>query len=177
MSIVNKAVPAAAISAAVATAQIFPALNSSPAAACVLNILGTNRLEQKVFKVRASGIATTAGAFTVLPTLFAALVTPAASLVPANWTAIGVGTASAIGTTTAGWEIEMEALFDSISGKLSGTFKSCVNNIPVASAALAAQLAGIVGSAEPALVVAVGLTFSAANVGNIGKLADFFLDY
>jgi hypothetical protein len=185
-SAIQRAQPAANLLAAVTTAQIFALLASGvsigaaapPATACVLYVPGSKRLEQKRWVPRASGIVTTAGAFTAQVSLYGAVVPPtgAASLIAANWTLLGAGAAQAVGTTTAAWLIEAEMLFDSVSGKLQGTFNTNVNNTPVASAAIANQLTGINGATEPVLALAVGITFSSGNAGNIGVMADFALD-
>lgn len=172
---IQRARPAASVSAAVATAQIFPDLGT-PTLAAVLLCPGSSRLEQKRFEVRASGIVTVAGAFTATLSLYGALVAPAAPLVAANWTLLGASGATAVATTTAGWEIQAELSFDSVSGKLQGIVESCVNNITVARAAIANQVTAINGVTEPVMVFAIGVTFSAANAGNIGKMADFCLD-
>lgn len=185
-SAIQKAPPAAAISAAVATSQIFPTLASASLfggvaatpAACILPVPGAKRLEGKRFEVRASGICTTAVAtYTVQATLFAAIVPPtgAASLVPANWTAVAVGAATVV-AASAGWLIEAELLLDSTSGKLIGNFDSNVGGTYVAKAALTAAITGINGATEPALAFAVGLTFSTASAGNNATLTDFVLD-
>ena len=96
-------------------------------------------------------------------------------LLAASWTVLGSGGAIAYGTTTAAWLIEAECIFDSISGRLGGSFSSNSNNTMGGSAAFANVLTGINGALEPALVFAVGLTFSAAGL-NVGQLADFALD-
>jgi hypothetical protein len=114
-------------------------------------------------------------ATTALATLYASVAFPTNPTVPASWTAIAVGTAAVINTTTAAWYLEAELLFDSTSGHLVGTFKNGVANVPIAAAALTAVLAGINGQNEPALLFAIGITFSAAGA-NVGNLADFSLN-
>lgn len=183
---IQRAQPASPVSAAINTSQIFPLKASGvsigapapPASAAVLPCPGSSRLEQKRFEVRASGYCKTNGAYTVTPVLYAALVAPtgAASLVPANWTAIATGTATAVSTTSAGWILQAEMLFDSVSGKLQGMFEQNVNNSYVSRAALSAALTGVNGATEPVLTFAVGLTFNTADASNLGVLADFVLD-
>jgi hypothetical protein len=172
---IQRARPAGLLNAAVATAQIFPDA-SSPLLAAFLSGVGSGRLEMKRFEVRASGRATTAGAFTVAPTLYIATVVPVVNpLLPASWTVLATGAPVAVGTTTAAWMIQGEFLFDSVSGKLQGTFETNVANTITAKAALAATFPGVSGVTEPPFVLAVGLTFSGAGA-NIGQLADFCLD-
>jgi hypothetical protein len=177
---IQRSLAAGPISAAVATAQIFPVLNASPISQplvpCILNCSGSLRLEQKRFKVRASGDLTTAGAFTAFPSLFGALVQPANPFTPASWSLLAAGTAAAVGTTSCGWLIEAELLFDSLSGKLQGEFETNVNNIFVAKAAISNPLTAVIGANEPVMVFAVGLTFSTGSAANSGRLADFCLD-
>ncbi len=187
---IQKAPPAAQVLAAVTTAQIFPNL-ATPTLAAILNIAGTGRLEQKKFKVRGSGYATTAGATTtVTATLYAKNAAPAASLVAGNWSVIGVSSARVVNTTTVPWWIEADLIFDSVGGKLGGTFNAMVNNTLDAAAAITNPLTGLNGSsyavtqgatkvpaAEPVFVVAVGLTFGVnASAGNIGNLQELILD-
>lgn len=174
---IQRAKPAGPVNAAVTTAQIFPDL-SSPALAAILNCPGSNRLEQKPFKVTASGVATTAGATTTgTASLYAALVAPGTPLVAADWTLLGAGTAEVINTTSASWLIEADLLFDSLSGILAGTFNSNSNNTPIAAAKITNSVTGINGQTEPVLVFAVGYTFGVnASASNIARLADFCLD-
>jgi hypothetical protein len=183
---IQKASAASPINAAVATAQIFPAVApqgsigaaAAVAIACMLTCPGSSRLEEKLFTVRASGNAATAGAYTVQPVIYAAVAAPAGgtSLTPGNWSAIATGPAVALATTTAPWMIEAKLMFDSTSGKLQGWFDSCINGTFTGSAAIANPLVGLNGATEPVMVFAAGLVFSVANAGNIGKLADFVLD-
>jgi len=132
-STIAQAQPAAPLSAAVATAQIFP-LATNALVPAFLGVPGSGRLEQKLFEVRASGMATTAGAFTGAPSLYGALALPTNPLVPGNWTLLGAGAATAFATTSGAWLLQAQFLFDSVSGKLQGSFTSNVNNAGVASA-------------------------------------------
>lgn len=173
---IQRAKPAGQISAAVATSQIFPDLQT-PTQAAVLYTPGSLRLEKKRFRVTASGILTCAtAAYTGLVSLYAALVVPATPLVPASWTLLGASGAVAIGINTAGFKINLDLLFDSLSGKLIGEVDSNVNNTYLAKAAIAAQLAAINGATEPVLVFAAAATFGTAAATNVGTLGDFTLD-
>jgi hypothetical protein len=172
---IQQAKPAANITAALATAQIFADL-STPTLAAILNVPGSMRLEAQPFTVSASGSATSVGAATtVTPSLYAALVNPAAPLVPANWILLGAGAAQVLNLTSGAWSIEANLMFESLGGKLGGTFKTQQGNVPVANAALANILAGLNGQNEPVFVLAAGLTFSVAGL-NIGRLFDFSLN-
>jgi hypothetical protein len=122
---IQRAPAAANVNAAIATAQIFPAsaplgsIGAAAAAAIAAMLVcpGSGRLEQKPFTIRASGNATTAGAFTVAITLYAAIAQPAATLTPGSWTAIATTAAVAIGTTSAPWLLECECVFRIASRK------------------------------------------------------------
>jgi hypothetical protein len=177
-SSINRATPATSlpsqVKAASAAVQVFNRADSV-LLPVVLTAPGGGVLEQKKFLVRGSGYCTTAGAFTALVGLYAGIVAPTLA---APGTLIAVSTARAVGTTTAPWWIEAELIFDSVSGKLQGVQSALVNNLYDAKAALAAVVAGIngaVGSAEPAIYFALGITFNNANAGNIGVF-DFVLD-
>jgi hypothetical protein len=170
---INRAPAAAQVSANVTTAQIFPnSFNSS--IACLLTGPGGGVLEQKRFWVRASGYVTTGTNTNVTITLYSGT-----SLTAGGNTVLGASTARAVNTTSAPWNFEAVLTFDSVSGKLQGSFKDMINNILDADAALSNVVTGVsgaAGSASPALNFVIGVTFSAANVGNIGNLGDFSLD-
>lgn len=190
MNSILKAPPAAKILAAITTAQVFPNL-AIPTQACVMNVPGTGRLDQKAFVVRASGNATTQAATTTFtPTLYIAKVLPGSSLVVANWTVMCSGTPRVINTTTAPWVIEAELQFDSVGGLMQGAFDQQVNNLYDGLAAITGRVSGLNGTglpvlqgattvqpAEPVFVLAVGGTFGVnASVGNIANLANFTLE-
>lgn len=176
---INRAAPATSLPARVnansVAAQVFPRADSL-LLPVVLTAPGSGVLDQKKFVVRASGFCTTAGAYTVLITLYAGIVVPT---IAAPGTLIAVSTARAVGTTSCPWWIESELQFDSVSGKLQGVQSAMVNllyDAKAANAAAIAAVAGGVGSAEPALYFAVAITFNTGNILNIGGLQDFVLD-
>ena len=183
---IRRAAPAAAMTGTVSTAQIF-ALASNPLLAVTLAAPGKGVLEQKSFVVRAEGNATVAaGATTVKASLYAGLVAPASPLVAANWTLLGAGTARAVAAPgTVPWWIEARLIIDSVSGLMQGMFSDLVNNLFDGSAAIANQITGINGTnvavgtvvpADPIVVFAVGLTFSATGA-NSANLANFELAF
>lgn len=184
--------PAAKVLAALLTAQIFPDL-AIPTQACVLNVPGTGRLEQRKFSVRASGFATTAAATTTfLASFFIAKLLPATSLVPASWAAVMcAGTARVINTATVPWWLEATIEFDSVGGKMGGIFNQMANNLFDASAAITGTLTGLNGTgmpavqpgpvtvqpAEPVFVIGCAATFGVnASAANIANLAHFEID-
>jgi hypothetical protein len=182
-STVNKALPANTVNAAVTTSQIFPQLNNALVPA-YLAVPGSGRFEQQKFWVRAQGFATSAGNFTVVITLFGFAVLsnnkanplPANPFTPGSWTVIGASTARAVNTVSRPWTYEAELQFDSTSGVMHGIFEDFINNLYDARAAVTNTLAGVNGTFEPCIVLAVGITFSSGNVGNIGTLYEFVLD-
>jgi hypothetical protein len=154
-----------------------------------LNVLGSGRLEQTKFAVRASGSVTTGASLTVLPVLYMALVIPGTPFTAANWTVLASGTARTVATTTCPWMIEAYIEFESVGGTMQGTFGATVNNLTDAQAALPNLLTGLNGTpnsvtqgstlvvaAEPVFVVACGITFGTANAGNKAVLGSFTLD-
>lgn len=171
MSIIAQARTAANVNAASNAAQVFPD-QQNPTSPVFIQIPGSGRFEQKRFKVRASGFATSAGATTTFqPTLYAG-----SSLTAGSNTILGAATATVINTTSAPWWIELQAIFDSISGKLQGTFSAMINNSMIAAAALANVVTGLSAQTEPVLTICCGITFSVANAGNIGGLKYLVLD-
>jgi hypothetical protein len=168
--------PAAPVSAAVITVQIFPDqyVSANPV---VIPVPGSGRLEQKRFKIRASGIATTAGATTTFGvTLYAGQ-----SLTAASNTALGSLTGVVINTTTAAWFLEGILIFDSVSGHLNGTLSGLINNT-IAAAAAITPLSGLNGSSgplgtEPVVNLCVGCTFGVnASASNVGRMSEFILE-
>lgn len=194
--VIQSAPPAGSVLAALATAQIFPQLppsNNAPPQpnACVLNIPGSGRLEQKKFSVIASGnLVTVNNAYTVVFSLFGAIVAPvgANSLVPGDWTLLKAIAAVTPGVTTyVPWWVEADLSFDSLGGELQGLISAQAGNLAYAApTALAATLSGINGTGfpitqagtvvpptEPAFALAIGVTFSTGSASNIANLASF----
>lgn len=165
----------AIVNAAITTSQIFPDQMNS-AVPAIIPIPGTGRLEQKRFRVLASGYATTIAATTnFLVTLYNGI-----SLVPANNAVVGALAATVINTTTAPWWIEAVLIFDSVSGKLNGTFSGMVNNA-ILAAAVISPMTGLNGSSgpsgtEPVTNLCVGVTFGVnASASNVARLGSFEL--
>jgi hypothetical protein len=178
-SSINRATPATSLPSKVnansVAVQVFNRADSV-LLPVVLTAPGGGVLEQKKFLVRGSGYCTTAGAYTVVVGLYAGIVAPTLA---APGTLIAVSTARAVGTTSCPWWVEADLIFDSVSGKLQGVQSAMVNNLYDARVALAAVVAGIngaVGSGEPAIYFALGITFNTGNVANIGVCSDFVLD-
>jgi hypothetical protein len=185
----SRALPANPVSAAVTTAQVFT-LATNPLAPAVCVARGKSILDGKTFLVQAQGNAVTAGNYTVNCTLLAALTIPGTPLTSTNWTILGAGTARAVNTGFAPWNIQAELQFDSNGGIMHGVFSQEVNNLYNAWASLASTLTGVNGTnstisqagtavppADPCIYFAAALTFGTASVSNIGNLISLELDY
>jgi hypothetical protein len=164
----------AIVNASVTTAQIFPdQINSS--IACVIPVPGSGRLEQKRFRVLASGYATTAAATTTL----AVTLYNGSSLAVASNTVIAALAATVVNNTTNPWWMEGVFVFDSVSGKLNGTFSGMISNTIIAAAAIT-PVTGLNGTTgplgtEPVVNLCVGVTFGVNATGNSARLGYFTL--
>jgi hypothetical protein len=187
---IRRAAPANNVVANTGNAQIF-GLTSNPLVPVTIGAPGKLVLEAKRFTIRAEGYLTTNGAYTAKASLVAGLSIPAVPFTIGNWTLLGAGTARAVGTTTCPWWFEANLIYDSVSGKLHGTFQQLVNNLYDASAAIANVVTGINGTnlpvtqpgpvvvqpADPIVYFGIGLTFGTADALNVGNLTNFELAF
>lgn len=182
---IRRASPANPVNANVTSAQVFNLISNNAVPATVA-APGKLVLEQKRFSVRAEGNVITGTTTNVTASLLAGLVIPSSPLVIGNWTLLGASTARAVNSASCPWWIQADLIFDSTSGKLQGIFGDVINNLFDSWAALTNVLTGINGTnsivssvapADPVLYLGVALTFSAANAGNIGNLANFELGF
>lgn len=183
---IRRAAPANALTANVATAQVFN-LASNSLLAVSLGAPGKLVLEQKQFRVRAEGNYYNAGAYTTKATLLANLTLPATPLTATNWTGQWSGTARAIsGAGYSNWWIEANLIFDSNSGLLNGVFSQMVNNLFDTWAVIGTQITGINGTnltiggvapTDPALYFGIALTFGTAAATNVGNLGNFEIGF
>lgn len=182
---IRRASPANPVNANVTSAQVF-ALTSNPLAPVTVALPGKLVLEAKRFTVRAEGWVVTGTTTNVTATLIAGLTIPGTPFTIGNWTTLGASTARAVNTASCPWFIQADLIFDSVSGKLQGVFSDLINNLWDAPAVLSNVLTGINGlnvisgstaPADPVAFIGVALTFSAANVGNVGNLANFELGF
>lgn len=186
----TRALPSLPVNASVTTAQLF-ANRQVPSVPTVIGILGSGRLEQRKFTVRASGSATTGTTSNLTATLYIAAAIPATPFTAGSWAVLGASTAHSLVSLTAPWMIEAQLEFESIGGTMQGIYNALINNAVDAAAAISNRLTGLNGTsntitqepggavvvaAEPVFVIGVGLTFSVANAGNVGTLGDFCLD-
>ena len=186
---ITKAPPAAIVSANVTTAQLFPN-KATPTIPAVIGVLGTGRLSQQKFTVRATGRATTGASSTAQATLYISNALPAsAPLTAASWTVLCASTARTIATATGNFMIQAELEFQDLTGTMQGTFKALVNSLFDAEAIVTGTLTGLNGSpqsitqgstvvppADPVFYIVAGITFGTANVGNSANLGEFVLE-
>jgi hypothetical protein len=172
---ITAAVPAANLAAALATAQIFAALQSGtiPAPALLSVPGGPYRMEAKRFRVRMSGAVTGAAAGVTANPFIAvgSSLTPGSNVVIAQ-----PGTAGAIGAASCPYWLEADLIFDSLSGKLQGYFNGMVNNVAITNAALATVVTGLTSKNDPVFQLVCGVTFSTASTANVASLSEFVLE-
>ena len=176
MSLEQPARAAAPVNANTVGTQIFPdqQISTNPV---VIAVPGSGRLEQKKFRVLASGYATTAAATTTFQAGFFV----GQSLTVGNNTSLGLLTATVINAATAPWWIEASLVFDSVSGKLQGQFAGMINNTIEAAAVLTNVVTGINGTnapagTEPVFNLVIGIAFGVnASIANVAHLGQFIL--
>lgn len=164
------------------TAKIFPYNSTNNVGivgqAFALPIDGSGRLDGISFSVRASGRIFTNQAMNMTVTAFgiagAALPSLATQLTPGSYTILGASTARASGGQgTFPFSHQMDLHFDSVGGKVQGTFSVKLNNSFDAPAALTNQLSGITNLTEPSFWVVIGITFSVTDALNLATMLEF----
>jgi hypothetical protein len=172
---ITAAVPAANLAAALATAQIFAALQSGtiPAPALLSVPGGPYRMEAKRFVVRMSGAFTgSASGVTANPVIMVGN-----SLTPGSNTVIAQGTATTIGAGTCPYWLEAQLIYDSLSGRLTGYFSGSENNTVIPDTALAGTaVTGLSSKNDPVFQLVCGVTFSTASTANVASLSEFVLE-
>lgn len=128
--------PATLILSAAAEVVVPNPQNATVPFICPLS--GNQGNEQTMIDLVASGIITTGQATNVTMKLYSGV-----SLTIGSDTLLGSSGAIAVNTTTASFRVHAELLYDSVSGKLTGTFEWLLNNTLVAKAALAAVVTGL----------------------------------
>jgi hypothetical protein len=116
--------------------------------------------EQTSFDLWASGYLTTTNS-----TNITAALQSGTSATSGSNTILGGSGAIACNTVSCPWRVHAELLYDSVSGKLHGTFEWLLNNTLVAKAALAAVVSGIKDSNNPVANFVLSFTSSAAAGG------------
>lgn len=117
-------------------------------------------LEQTLFNIVASGYITTTNSTNVTVKLY-----QGTSLTVGSDNALGTSGAIAQNTASAPWALKAEAIYDSVSGKLTGSVRFLVNNTLVAEAAFTTVVTGISNTKNPVANFLVSFTSSAAAGG------------
>lgn len=180
---IRVAKPANQANAVSTSAQVF-SLASNSLAPVTVAAPGKLVLEQRTFRVRATGNLFTAGTLTAQATLLMAATIPATPLTAGNWTTLGSGTARSVANTWSPWRIEADIEIESGGGTMQGTFSQLINNLFDAWAAISNRLTGINGTnqtvnsvlpQEPLIYFAVAITFGTATAGNLANLQELVL--
>jgi hypothetical protein len=132
----------------------------NPALALVCPLSPTQGNEATPFDLWASGTVVTGNATNVVGKLGVGT-----STTDATNTALGSSSATAVGTTSANWKVHCELLYDSVSGKLTGTIEWLINNVLTAKAALANVVTGIKDTNNPVANFVLSFSSSAAAGG------------
>lgn len=125
--------------------------------------------EGKPFTVSASGYINAAVAENVTVNLYAG-----SSLVPGNNTLLKSSGAQAYAAAAENpFYLKAKLIWDSVTGKLTGTVKFFINGVLVAEAAVANTVGGLSNVNNPVVQFALSVTFSVANAANQLTVNDF----
>lgn len=168
MPVIAKAPRAAVLSNISTTKTAFKSFSDSTLA-CIAYAPGSSRFSGKRFRVRASGLASTAVTTNLTISLQSGV-----SATPGSNTDIEASTARAVNSTTASWEIEAFCVPESTRNVVSGKGWSEVNNLVDAEAAL--DNAASFNPANELLGFVVCATFSSGDVANSVTLSEFVVE-
>jgi hypothetical protein len=141
---------------------------SLPGVALVVQVPSDSALEQRVFEVYASGYITTGASMTVTAKLYSGI-----STTPGNNTALGSSSTVTQNSASAPFWIHAKLLYDSVSGKLTGTADFLINNTVVASVAVSNVVTGISDQSNPVLSLCISFSFSVAETTNLVNVQEF----
>lgn len=131
-------------------------------------------LEGKAWSAKITGILANVGA--AATATFRVFVGNSTTI--ANNTAIGTTGAVAQAASTAPFIISIDdAIYDSVSGKLTGAISAIVNNTLVAKAAFSAVVTGISNTNDPVLTLSLAATLSVANAGSYVQINQMEIDW
>ena len=146
-----------------------PQTNTQP---LVLAIPPGGPLEQRPFDVVVSGEITTGASSTVNVKLYSGT-----SATVNSDTLLGAsGAITAFNGKTA-WYLKATLIYDSISGKMSGTIKFLINNVLVAETAISNVITGINNANNPVANFLASITFGTANAANSWTIQDFAVNF
>ncbi len=168
-SSVNK-LPGTATGASSTSATQF---TDSAGNAAILYLPCSGSYANRMFRVRAYGRATTAGAYTLVIGLYYGI----SATVGSN-TLIAVSSARSISTASANWYIEAVMMQDSTSQKVGGHQLAMVNNLFDTTAALSNGLTSVNLSTgtEGGIGFTAAATFSSSSATNAAYLISFELE-
>jgi hypothetical protein len=158
-----------AVAGTTETVVTNPGITSSPATALIAALQNTTNLEQIPFNIVASGRCTVQALTTTLTV----------KLYSGTSTTVGsdtlLKTSGAITSTNLSfnWFLNADAIYDSVSGLLSGKITMLIDNQIVAQSAFANQPTGINNANNPVCSFVMSCTFSAANNANLFSVASF----
>ena len=160
-----------------ATVAIFLAptpLLGAPSAAAILQVPGSQRLEQRLFQARASGVLSNAGgaAATGTISLFAGTDTVVAN----DGTALATITGNVPAGAAVSYHLEVDLLFDNVSGTLFGSFSGFIGTTLVARTVIAAYPTGLNGNNEPVFNLVLGAGIGTANAANYALCNTFAIE-
>lgn len=160
----------------VTTEQVVqnPAITSvANPVALVVQVPANSALEQKPFEVSVSGYITAGAAENVTLNLYAGT-----STTPGNDTLLKSSGAGAIaGASSFPFWIKARLIYDSVSGKLTGTVQFVMGALLVAEGLVTNEPTGISNVNNPVISFCVSVTFSVANANNLLNVADFSINF
>lgn len=150
-----------------------PSFAAALAVALSVAIPANSQLEQRPFEVVASGYIAAGAIATVTAKLYSGN-----SSTPGNNTLLGSSGAinyAAIGK--APYWVRARGIYDSVSGKLTGTIQFFINGTLVAEAAFTNTVAGVNGQNNPVASFSLSFQFSVANAGNLVNVQEFAINF
>lgn len=165
----------AQLAADVTTEQVVlnPSFPASSKVALVVEIPANSELEQRPFEISASGYIKAGAAGNVTAKLYSGN-----SATPGDNTSLGSSStvAYAAAGTSPFW-IKARGIYDSVSGKLSGTTQFFINGSLVAEAASTNTVTGVNGQNNPVAQFCISFTFSVANAANLVNVQDLAINF
>lgn len=143
------------------TSEVVVPHPENSAIAYILPLRPNEGNEQIPFYIVASGYIKTTNSSTITLKLYSGT-----SLTPGSNTLLSSSGAITQNTATAPWKMIAEMVYDSVSGKLTGTVEWVVNNNLVAKAAISNVITGIADTANPVANFVLSATSSAAAGAN-----------
>jgi hypothetical protein len=153
----------ATLTTGTSTAEALVPNPATPTKPLLVQVPSNSNLEQRVWEFECTGYIVTGGTTNVTLKTYAALGTATLST---SSTLLGSSGAIAQNSAKAPFWAHAKLIFDSVSGKLTGTIDYLINNTVVASAAVGTVLTGISDTANPVLSLGLSITCSAGFATN-----------